>query len=103
MLQFFFSHVLNANVTNKPPTFPIPELKTEQPNLRPGWSGIIQSAVSPSVEARHAAAEVRAQCARHLGAAPNIHVLGHDDDTFTYVPRFAFGMGGGGLISQSCS
>eukprot|EP00752_Nemacystus_decipiens_P013433 g11896.t1 len=53
---------------------------------RPGWSGIIQSAVSPSLEAKHTAAAVRSLCMRHLGAAPEIHVFGKDDATFTYVP-----------------
>ncbi|CAM9344143.1 unnamed protein product [Pylaiella littoralis] len=55
-------------------------------NCRPGWSGIIQSAVSPSLEAKHTAAAVRSLCMRHLGAAPEIRIFGHDDATFTYVP-----------------
>lgn len=53
---------------------------------RPGWSGIIQSAVSPSLEARHSAAAVRSLCTRHLGAAPEIRIFGKDDATFTYIP-----------------
>lgn len=60
---------------------------TPQVNHRPGWSGIIQSEVSPSVEARHSAAAVRSLCTRHLGAAPEIRIFGKDDATFTYVPR----------------
>eukprot|EP00904_Undaria_pinnatifida_P003548 jgi/Undpi1/13194/HiC_scaffold_8.g02856.m1 len=58
----------------------------QQVNHRPGWSGIIQSEVSPSVEARHSAAAVRSLCTRHLGAAPEIRIFGKDDATFTYVP-----------------
>ena len=58
-----------------------------QSSCRPGWSGIIQSAVSPSLEAKHTAAAVRSLCMRHLGAAPEIHIFGKDDATFTYVPR----------------
>ncbi|CAM9402135.1 unnamed protein product [Scytosiphon promiscuus] len=53
---------------------------------RPGWSGIIQSAVSPSLEAKHTAAAVRSLCMRHLGAAPEVRIFGQDNATFTYVP-----------------
>ncbi|CAM9263726.1 unnamed protein product [Ectocarpus sp. 8 AP-2014] len=53
---------------------------------RQGWSGIIQSAVSPSLEAKYTAAAVRSLCMRHLGAAPEVRIFGKDDATFTYVP-----------------
>ncbi|CAN0324946.1 unnamed protein product, partial [Hapterophycus canaliculatus] len=63
-------------------------------SCRPGWSGIIQSAVSPSLEAKHTAAAVRSLCMRHLGAAPEVRIFGQDDATFTYVPRCVTGLVG---------
>lgn len=52
---------------------------------RQGWAGVIESKCNPHTLATSAAAEVTAQCQRHLGTCPPIEVIGKPEASFTYV------------------
>ncbi|CAM9984156.1 unnamed protein product, partial [Discosporangium mesarthrocarpum] len=57
---------------------------------RPGFSGVIQSECSPLEVAGKAAADVNSLCLAHMGACPDIQVVGRMEDTFTTVPSHLY-------------
>ena len=52
----------------------------------PGWTGIVNTRLSPASLVRKVAEQVQELCEINYGSAPEVELTGHIDTVFAYIP-----------------